>query len=96
MEFFSRHRVIVFIEPGHAGAGFWSVRSVVNRLIVERSLCRGDYRNCDIPIWTAQVMLQHASQYDDVSDGDRISSPSLNHLSRLYSGELVRFHLLYR
>ncbi len=30
---------------------------------------RGDYRNCDIPIWTAQAFLQYAADTEkDVSD----------------------------
>ena len=26
---------------------------------------RGDYRNCDLPIWTAQAILQYAAQLDE-------------------------------
>jgi hypothetical protein len=60
---------------------------------------RGDYRNCDIPIWTAQAILQYAAESEnDVSHKEipfMLFSINNSKSDRLiFSITLVIYHLI--
>jgi hypothetical protein len=58
---------IFYVEPGHTGAGFWYVIifSCILQFLITYFSFRGDYRNCDLPFWTAKAILQYAAELED-------------------------------